>query len=83
MLGILDRERKIYPARNADASELALRLGFYVSAYRRGLSLLGAFAKIDDPALRGCLIDLVESLTDNAAVNKPAIEPAADPNHRA
>ena len=27
-----------------------------------GLSLLGAFAKIDDPALRSCLVELVERL---------------------
>jgi hypothetical protein len=30
-----------------------------------GLSLLGAFAKIDDPALRGCLIELVERLANS------------------
>ena len=29
-----------------------------------GLSLLGAFAKIDDPALRSCLVELVERLAN-------------------
>jgi hypothetical protein len=30
-----------------------------------GLSLLGAFAKIDDPALRSCLVELVERLANS------------------